>query len=226
MRMAMKQLRRVLAVVAIASVGAAASRADLIVNGGFENGTGSSADDWNEFGNTSRDTRSAQTGSYGISMFGNFTPGPNYSGAYQDTNAVAGERFDASVYVSTASYDQIGPGNTAFLKLEFYDADTNYLGAFAADNPLTNTSPVDTWMLQTVSATAPANSAFVRTTLIFEQDSGAGGSAFFDNMTLDAVPEPSTALLFGVGGIVLCYSHRRLMKRGKDRRQDGGPTRT
>jgi hypothetical protein len=226
MKMARKQLWRAWVVVAVVTLAAAAGRADLIVNGGFEDGSGSSADNWNQFGNAFRDTRSAQTGSYGISMFGNFSPGPNYSGAYQDTNAVAGELFQASVYVSTTNSDQIGPGDTAFLKLEFYDANTNFLTSFAADNPLTNTSLVDTWMLQSVSATAPVDSAFVRTTLIFEQDTGAGGSAFFDNATLEAVPEPSTMLLFAVGGVVLYRGHRRLTKRGKNPRQTGEPTRT
>lgn len=168
----------------------AAHGQNLLLNGGFEDGTDNSADNWNMFGNSFRDTRSAQTGTYGVSMFGNFVDGVNYSGLYQDAPAIPGGAYLATVYVSTADYDQIGPDNTAFLKLEFYDASTNYLGAFPASNPLTNTSPVDTWILQTVSVTAPPNAAIVRTTLIFEQDTGAGGSAFFDNVSLLVNPQP------------------------------------
>lgn len=168
---------------------------------------GSSAHNWSMFGNSFRDTRSAQTGTYGVSMFGNFVAGPNYSGVYQDVPAVPGAAYLATVYVSTADYDQIGPDNTAFVKLEFYDASTNYLGAFLASNPLTNTSPVNTWILQTVSAIAPASAATVRTTLIFEQDTGMGGSAFFDNVSLLVNPQPQiTGLTASKTNCVISFS--------------------
>jgi hypothetical protein len=197
----------ILATVCLLATSMAGHGQNLLLNGGFENGTGSAADNWNMFGNSFRDTRSAQTGTYGISMYGNFTNVVNYSGVYQDAPAVPGGAYLANVYVSTADYDQIGPDNTAFLKLEFYDASTNYLGAFPASNPLTNTSPVDTWILQTVSVTAPANAAIVRTTLIFEQDTGAGGSAFFDNVSLLVDPQPQiTSITAGKTNSLISFS--------------------
>jgi hypothetical protein len=197
----------IIAVACLLATSMAGHGQNLLLNGGFENGTGSAADSWSMFGNSFRDTRSAQTGSYGISMYGNFVAGVNYSGLYQDVPAVAGAAYLATVYVSTADYDQIGPDNTAFLKLEFYDASTNYLGAFPASNPLTNTSPVDTWILQTVSVTAPAGAATVRTTLIFEQDNGAGGSAFFDNVSLLVNPQPQiTSITAGKTNSLISFS--------------------
>jgi len=197
----------IVAAVCLLATSMAGHGQNLLVNPGFENGTDSAADNWSMFGNSFRDTRSAQTGTFGISMYGNFTNAVNYSGLYQDVAAVGGATYLATVYVSTADYDQIGPDNTAFLKLEFYDASTNYLGAFPASNPLTNTSPVNTWILQTVSATAPAGAAVVRTTLIFEQDTGAGGSAFFDNVSLLVNPQPQiTSITVGPTNSLISFS--------------------
>jgi hypothetical protein len=178
---------------------------NLLLNGGFESGTDTTADNWSQFGNATRETRAAMTGSYGLIEFGNWTGNTNYSAAYQDVPATAGQFFFATVYVATTNYDQIGSANSAFLKLEFYDVSTNFLGSVPAANPLTSASPVDTWILQTVAATAPSNTAFVRTTLIFEQDNGQGGSAYFDNASLQVVPElqiKSLSIVDGTNAVV------------------------
>ena len=111
--------------------------------------------------------------------------------------------------------DPIGVGNTAWLQLEFYDAGMNRLWGYdvLAANPATNTT--SGWMLETVNATAPTGAAFVRETLLFEQVNPSTGTAFFDNATLDVVPEPSTVLLFGIGAIALYGGHRRFAKSRK-----------
>jgi hypothetical protein len=215
---------RMMVIIASLSLGTVTGHATLIVNGGFENVTGTVADNWTQFGNAYAESRSAQTGANGLTLYGNWgTIDPNYSGAYQTFHATAGEEFFASVYAKTSSGDKIGLNNSAYLKVEFFDASMGGLGWVDATNPVTNTTPADIWFLQTVNATAPAGAAFVRETLIFEQVGGAGGSAFFDNATLDAVPEPSTVLLFAVGGIALYSGHRRSSKRRKAA-NEGNPT--
>jgi hypothetical protein len=108
-----------------------------------------------------------------------------------------------------ASSDAMQPNNFGTLKISFQNASgTELLGIDS--NHITNLSPPDQWQSLLATGTAPAGTDHVQLFALFVQPATAGGSAFFDDLSGQVVPEPATAgLAMLVGGLALVRRRRQ-----------------
>ncbi len=202
--MTFNKMKKMLAVGLL--TGAALASQAAIVNGSFELGNGADASNWIRFGNAYRemDTSSvdvSRTGSHSMKMFGNFSGGFNVTGAFQNFAIAPGQSATAKGYGMTLSGDKMSGGNWALLKLIYRDAGDNDLAFSESLFINANTTP-DVWHELTMSlGPAPAGTAKGSLFMLFLQPEFAGGSAFFDDLEVNVVPEPATmtALAIGVG---------------------------
>lgn len=178
-----------------ASVAANAS----ILNGSFEDGNGADADNWIRFGNAYREDDFARTGAHSMKMFGNFSGGFNVTGAFQDFAISPGQSASASAFALNSSADAMSGGNWALIKLIYRDAGNNDL-AFSESAFITAATPQDVWQgLSANLGPAPAGTHHGSLFMLFLQPEFAGGSTFFDDLSVQVVPEPTTMLIMAAG---------------------------
>lgn len=197
--MTFNKMKKMLAVGLL--TGAALASQAAIVNGSFELGNGADANDWIRFGNAYREDDASRTGLHSMKMFGNFTGGFNVTGAFQNFAIAPGQSATAKGYGMTLSGDKMSGANWALLKLIYRDAGDNDLAFSESMFIDANTTP-DVWHELTMSlGPAPAGTAKGSLFMLFLQPEVAGGSAFFDDLEVNVVPEPATmtALAIGVG---------------------------
>lgn len=187
-----------------------------ILNGSFEAGTGADADSWTRFGNAFREANTpngsfARTGTHSMKQFGNFSGGFNVTGAFQNFAISTGETVSASVWAQTLLADRMSGGNSALLKLVYFDAN-NAEVAFAESNFIDATTTPDTYIELTASlGPAASNVAYGQLLLLHLQPAVAGGSVFFDDVSLDveAVPEPATMAVLGLAAAAALRKRRQ-----------------
>ena len=179
-----------------------------LLNGGFELGTGADANNWFRFGNAYREAFTPHTGDYTMKMFGNFSGGFNVTGAFQDFAISPGQSASASGFGMNLSTDAMSGDNFALIKLIYRDIGNNDL--VAAESAFIKAStPQDVW--QSLSASlgaAPANTHHGSLFMLFIQPDTtpfAGGAVFFEDLSVQVVPEPASiiALAAGLGVIGL-----------------------
>lgn len=196
----MKKLRNILALTTL--LGAASFVNAQVLNSSFESGTGSSADNWFQFGNAYREAAGAQSGTYSMKMFGNFTGGTNVTGAFQDFAISAGQSATAEIKALNASFDAMSGDNFAVLKLIYRDASNNDLVAQESARITQFTAQDQVQSLTASLGPAPVGTDHGSIFLLFVQldtTPFAGGSTFFDDATLNVVPEPCTMLALAAG---------------------------
>ncbi|MEM7627396.1 MAG: family 16 glycosylhydrolase [Planctomycetota bacterium] len=198
---------------------------NLLVNPGFETPGGIAANTsaltvggWGSFNNVFQDAFGSEDsrvfeGEATASMFGTFNFTPDASGLFQDVPALPGQEFEASGTVITASFDSIvGTENFTELSLQFLDASGNVIGTdpanddfigdnqetFAAINGQDPNAVEDTFLTATVSAIAPAGTAFVRLQALFATPTGfEGGAVQWDDFSLVLLTESAIEALIG-----------------------------
>ena len=175
---------------------------NVLLNGGFEAG---GLANWTTYGagfNTlvqSSNALPVHSGSNVFKVFGQFNGAENYSGAYQDVPAGAGQRFTASGWALTPSGDAIAGANSAWLEVSFRDAGANMLRLYRSAT-VTSASPTGVWLPLVVTnefdpATfalrgpvsvleAPTNTSFARVQIVFRQPALAAGAVLFDDLEL------------------------------------------
>jgi len=200
---------------------------NLLVNGSFESATGFTADPitlatvsqgWaNNFGGSpvvrsdmSSSPDSPQDGSYALLVANAAGNNWNPQGSYQIVPGVAGDTYTLSVAALfdtalTGTY-----GTPVGCQLTFQDASLATLGNApgAAFNAL---GPINTWTTYSVTGTAPAGTAYLACYIWF-MDNGqtATDTVYMDNaMLTQAVPEPTTLALAGLGGAAALSLIRR-----------------
>ncbi len=202
----------------------ASGSANLLSNPGFESGN---LANWTTFGNLASvgdnvssqniTNRPVHNDTNVCKIYGQFTGALNYSGAYQDVPANAGQNFSASGWMLTPSDDQIAGANAAWIEVSFRDSAANVLAdyrstAFTASTPpglwlnfaVTNQfNPANSSFIGTVTnLVAPANTSFARYQLVFQQPATAAGSVLFDDVKFSAsgvppVPVPTAVARAG-----------------------------
>ncbi|MFN3409362.1 MAG: immunoglobulin domain-containing protein [Limisphaerales bacterium] len=153
---------------------------NLLLNPGFDSGSGTTAANWTKYGAANRETWANRTGTHGMSLqwWVGFT-----GGFYQDVAAQPGYTYDLTAWflddaaaVVTSQYS---------MKLEWLDSTgTNILGLVSNNiSPLVN----NTWQQLGLSGTAPAGTVFAR--VVFEGDLMVSGETLkIDDVELLATP--------------------------------------
>ena len=182
-------LQRVLAVAVMGlfvTGGRVAVADNVLANAGFESGTGTVADAWTVFGkNTIRSSGEAQGGIYAGRTFGENSGTDNFGGFYQNVEAKAGEQWAANVWMKHKADDSLKGGCEAFVKLEFYDSNGDFLDALESADRLTSSSTVDTYLRSGITSVAPPKTASVRVVAMFAQfDGKSPGTVYFDDAEL------------------------------------------
>jgi len=139
---------------------------------------------WHPFGNAYREKLTPRSGEYTLKLFGNFNGEMNWSGAYQDLPVQAGLRYQAEAWVRHNCNDALQGGNTAFVKLEFFDSAGNLIKEFESPRLAADRDCDKYFHLSTGLHQAPDGAARVRVTLIFEQPGNDPGAAIFDDVEL------------------------------------------
>lgn len=156
----------------------------------------------------------ADCGAFFKSFSGTTVRGPLTVHLYQDHPATPGWKYTLTGWAGA------GPAHLSAsneLALEFLDAGGNLIPLSGDINPMAelfvdNGQPFD-YKEYTVTATAPLNAAEVRArvSMIGGQSNPAGGDQAFvvDDITLTAVPEPSTLLLAAISLFGILALRRR-----------------
>ena len=129
-------------------------------------------------------------------IFGNFDgQQQSDSGVYQSVAASEGDTYTATINVLHRSDDAMAGDNIALLILSWRDANGAEILA-DAKTVLDANSPLDQWIEDSITATAPAGTVSVDFFVLFIQFAtdefpfGAPGAMFFDKASLD-LDEPS-----------------------------------
>jgi hypothetical protein len=168
-------------------------------------------------------------GTQSLTMYGPFVNG-KASGAYQAQSAVGGQGYELEAWAMNWVGDQFK--NLAILQMSFWDAPGgqtgggNNLGTFEQSADPYGTADVDLsvvqdgaevsdWTRMAVSAVAPAGTQSVEAFLLHIQVGCTvdlacqGGSIFWDDVSVSAVPVPAAVWLFGSGLLGLVGVARR-----------------
>jgi hypothetical protein len=192
----------------VALTGASFSANAQLLNGGFELGTGAGASNWFQFGNAYREAFTPHSGDNSMKMFGNFNGGFNVTGAFQDFAISPGQSASADGYGINLASDAMSGDNFALIKLIYRDIGNNDLVA-SESAFIKATTPQDVWQHLTASlGAAPVNTHHGSLFMLFIQPDTtpfAGGAAFFDDLSVQVVPEPASivAMVAGLGAIAL-----------------------
>ncbi len=173
----------------------------VLVNGDFEEGDGNDFPSWNFYGATSNiEVETApiniDQGKRSVRILAESDGLVPETGLYQDIPARPAETWTAGVWAQNRVGDQVQGSNTAALSLEFLDANGVILQSNAVKAVDKNTVPGYTNV--TVTGTSPANTAFARIVLKYQQAAGGGGSVNFDLASLSTVTAVGTLVNAGL----------------------------
>lgn len=189
----------------------AVAEANMLSNPGFESpiGNGTDPDAWwglRQYpSSTDVEMKNSTFESYAGSQSGRITMSANtgsdqnlWAGYGQQLDIAAGDPILASAWIKCTDAN----GTQAKLQLEFKDimgAEVNRTFATAPVN-----QAFDWTQLEVSDITAPAGTASVLVNLLVEKGSGAAyGEYYWDEASLDVVPEPSSLMLLfsGLAGL-------------------------
>jgi hypothetical protein len=220
MKMFPKIITGVIGMAATIAFSTSSVQANLLVNGGFDNAAGFTANPitlatvnqgWaNSFGPNSSGQSSLYYESAGYSL--QVTEGAaswNPAGTYQVVSGITvGESYQLTVDVlAPAAMTDPNWSTPIDVQLQFFDAALNNLST--TETGWSAIGPVGEWKQFSVTATAPLNAVYAAPYLMM-MESGAQTASdylYFDNATL--VPEPATIALLGMGLAFPLYLIRR-----------------
>lgn len=129
-------------------------------------------------------------------------------GIYQDFDAEPGDTFQFSVYARQRDSEPLVDWR-GYLKAEFYDASWNQLYAQELDY-FYPSDPTNEWVKLVGQATAPSGTEYGRIVLgLTGYTTNASGSVYFDNASVDPIPEPAAACLMLSGLAAIALRRRR-----------------
>jgi hypothetical protein len=187
---------------------------NLLVDPGFES-HGTAVGDWIPFNGGAFSTAQARTGTY--SMLNSGGGGYSVPGSYETFATAPGLQYDFTGYGLAPTTP--GVGSFAALQITFWSGPNGSganLGTVATSpgnaqqsNFINANSPLNTWIfLDTGIAQAPAGAqSFQVFTIVVDQNAT---TAYFDDLSLTQVPEPSILALMSMGlGVPFYFLRRR-----------------
>lgn len=187
---------------------------NLLANPGGETGDFSGWTVYNNLGynmNTVTNIGSADiipphTGNYAYFIYGAYNADNQYNGMYQKASAHPGQVFTADGWVYQIGSDSFaGGGNNAFLEVTFLDINSTTLARYRSASIIAG-SPTDMWVdmqvtnqldVNTYATTgsvttlvAPAGTVQVEYNLVFNLVNYAGGSTYWDDLSLISYSPP------------------------------------
>jgi hypothetical protein len=196
---------------AVAAALVAPASANLISNGGFEEGAtgniGAGMPAWGVWGSSGwhHDDAGRVIGTKAIKFWW------DDAGVFQDATVVAGQQYLFSVEAFNASADRL-VGWNGVLKAEFYNSalgtdPAHKLSELVVDKYFSATDPVDQWVTVSGTVIPPPTADVARVILLIaDWQPVQGGSLNFDEASVTLVPEPATA---GLLGLMLVVGLRR-----------------
>ncbi len=181
-----------------------AGAAELLVNGGFEDGDpgniSAGVPGWNVWGSSGwhHDDAGKTIDTKAIKFWW------DDAGVWQDVTVEEGQEYHFSVQAFNAS-DDLLIGWNGLIKAEFYNS---AIGTAAVDRLLevdiakyySDTDPVDQWVELSGDVVAPATADIARIVLVVaDWESVNGGAMNFDNASVTPVPEPGTLAIVALG---------------------------
>jgi hypothetical protein len=221
----MNFLRRFLVVLSVATLVAFASdaSANIILNSGFEIGSGADAADWAELGgpagSTSRASGMPSSGSFAAHMSFDHIANPPAGGAYfieqnQGANVIDNtDNFDLTFVAKADSTDFTG--TNMFYQILWLDQDASHGGGVKGE---TLTSLVDagistsyqTFSLLNINVPDGADSFLLRFQVAAGAVAGVANGLWVDNVSLsEVVPEPASWCLLVTSGLLALARLRR-----------------
>jgi len=138
---------------------------------------------WGNFGgNTFREARNANTGTFSCKMFQNFSGQINFTGLTQSFTATGGDNLVGSMYALTPADDKLAGGNYLVLKFDYFNAADEYIGS-SPETLMIDSSSVSGPQAQfTATGTAPAGTARALLVVVLVGDAVfSGGAVFVDD---------------------------------------------
>lgn len=206
------------AAMAVFGVQSLSSRAaaNQLTNPGFETDDASAGDvpgatGWNAF-NSAYTTRSVtpHSGLQTLKVFGPFFDGGGAGVTQGGFAASPGQSWAASAWLRDDSSDPMQGTNFAQVQLQFLNSSSTVLATDSSPN-FTATNPINTWTQESASGVAPAGTTSAQIVLVHVQINNpvTGGSVFFDDASLDVVPEPTSLGFLGVAGLLALRRRNR-----------------
>ncbi len=198
-------------------------RADILLNSGFESGTGGDADSWTEIsgpaGSVTRSGDSPRTGSFSAHMTFDHVNNAAAGAAYfieqnQGANTIDNSlNYNLSFWARSESTDF--DGTNMFVQIQWLDQDNSDGGGFKGETLVSLVSEglnttYQRFTLNDLDAADGSDSFLLR----FQVSAGAvdniANGMFVDDAALSAVPEPTSLSLLALGSLaVLCRRNRR-----------------
>jgi hypothetical protein len=174
----------------------AALGTNVLLNPGFEYGSGTNASNWTQFNDAYRTASNgvseftALSSSNSMKVFGPFNPGLGEAGAYQNiSGASAGQVWQFSGFGFNWSGDAM-TNTTAYgvAQLVFMNATTGPIQVIQSQH-FDSTTPLDQWQYFQVTGTAPTGTVAVQVRVSHFGEGGIAGSVWWDGLSLTRNPD-------------------------------------
>lgn len=203
-------MKKIVGIAVVMAVALSAS-ANLLLNPGFENGSGNDATSWWRYENTGRENWANRSGSYGMAWW---SWADWYGGFGQDVSVslAPGQVVQFSIWgnAETGFVAKVGH-KEAWIKMEFWSGGTL---SYATSNNIYDqlVGNYNNWTLYTVTHTNTASGiTMVKPIVGFGNVVGYGTAAVrWDDASLTVIPEPAAVGLVGIGALVVGALRRRL----------------
>ncbi|MCA9276458.1 MAG: PEP-CTERM sorting domain-containing protein [Phycisphaerales bacterium] len=214
-------MKNITAIALLAAVATTAS-ANIVLNAGFEAGSGADAADWAEIlggpsGTVGRSMAMPNSGSYSAYMSFDHINNPAAGGAYfieqnQPVGSITAlESYDLSFFAKVDSTNFVGMDT--FVQILWLDQDGSNGGGVRGEQ-LTSliglgiTDSFQQFSLNGLVAAEGADSFLLRFQLSAGAVTDIANGLYVDDVSLTQVPAPASAALLGLGGLVATRRRR------------------